>query len=126
MKKKLESFHAEKFLAGRSTMALGCNIDRIEWNIESIELKFANMNNREGGSDIVDFWTESIVSTQLIYLFKFSNERKLSNRSNLSIGLVGRLIVSIDGRLDHGWQDIVTSPSKGFMRNATAFYAELR
>ena len=48
-------------------MALGRNIDRIEWNIESIELKFANMNNREGGSDFGDFWTESIVSTQSIF-----------------------------------------------------------
>ena len=50
-------------------MALGRNIDRIERNIESIESKFAqklNGQNREDGSDLEDFWTESIVSTQSI------------------------------------------------------------
>ena len=57
--------------SGRSTMALGRNIDRIERNIESIESKFAKTfkrpKNREDGSDFDDFWTESIVSTQLIF-----------------------------------------------------------
>ena len=40
-------------------MALGCNIDRIERNIESIESKFTKKfkrpNNREDGSDFDDF-----------------------------------------------------------------------
>ena len=52
-------------------MALGCNIDRIEQNIESIKLKFAKKikrpKNREDGSDFDDFQTESIVSTQSIF-----------------------------------------------------------
>ena len=60
-------------------MALGRNIDRIERNIESIELKFAKifklLKNCEDGSDFDDFWTESIVSTQCILSKIF--ERKI-------------------------------------------------
>ena len=66
--------------AGRSTMALGRNIDRIERNIESIESKFAKIfkrpKNREDGSDFDDFWTESIVSTQSIFSKKAPCNRR--------------------------------------------------
>ena len=82
-----ESFSAIKSkglvpLAGRSTTALGRNIDRIERNIESIESKIAKIfkrpKNREDGSDFDDFWTESIVSTQSIFSKIF--ERTKNNR----------------------------------------------
>ena len=57
--------------AGRSTMALGRNIDRIERNIESIESKitkiFKRPKNREDGSDFDDFWTKRIVSSRSIF-----------------------------------------------------------
>ena len=56
---------------GRSTMALGRNIDRIQRIFESIEAKFAKIfkrpKNREDGSDFDDFWTESIASMQSIF-----------------------------------------------------------
>ena len=91
-----------KPLPGRSTTALGRNIDRIERNIESIESKitkiFKRPKNREDGSDFDDFWTESIRLGE-IYLFKnFRTSEKLSNRSNRSIRSVDRPIDRIDRR----------------------------
>ena len=82
--------------AGRSTMALGRNIDRIKRNIESIKSKFAKMfkrpKNREDGSDFDDFWTESIVSTQSIFseIFERTN--------NYRIDRFDRLVDRIDRR----------------------------
>ena len=56
-------------------MALGRNIDRIEWNIESIESKFANIfkrpKNRKDGSDFDDFWTKLIASTRSVFRKNF-------------------------------------------------------
>ena len=51
-------------------MALGYNIDRIEWNIESIESKFAKkikrLKNREDGLDFDDVRTKKIKATQAV------------------------------------------------------------
>ena len=82
-------------------MALGRNINRIEGNIESIESKFVRIferpKNREDGLNFDDFWTESIVSTQSIDLFKkHSNERKIIE-SIESIDWISRSIDRIDG-----------------------------
>ena len=75
-------------------MALSCNIDRIERNIESIESKFAKIfkrpKNREDGSDFDDFWTESIVSTQSIFSKIFERTK------NYRIDRIDRLDRSID------------------------------
>ena len=86
-------------------MALGRNIDRIERNIESIESKFAKIfkrpKNREDGSDFDDFWTESIVSTQSIFLKMFERAKNYRiNRIDRLDRSINRSIVSIDGRLD--------------------------
>ena len=52
--------------AGRSPAVVRLSINRIEKNIESIESKTAKIfkrpKNREDGSDLNDFLTESIVS----------------------------------------------------------------
>ena len=90
--------HTAAASAGRSTMVLGCNIDRIERNIESIESKFAKIfkrpKNREDGSNCDDFWTESIVSTQSIFS-KISNEQKMIEPIE-SIDSIGWSIDRID------------------------------
>ena len=92
--------------AGRSTMALGYNIDRIEWNIESIESKFAKkikrLKNREDGLDFDDFWTESILSTQSIFSKIFERTKNYRiDRIDQFDRSVDQSIVSIDGRLDN-------------------------
>ena len=90
----MEPLDSATNLSGRSTMALGRNIDRIERNIESIESKFAEKfkrpKNREDGSDFDDFWTESIVSTQ-------SDFSKIFERTkNYRIHRIDRFDRSID------------------------------
>ena len=94
--------------AGRSTMALGRNIDRIERNIESIESKitkiFKRPKNREDGSDFDDFWTESIVSTQSIFskIFERTKNYRIDriDRIDRLDRSIDRSIGSIDGCLD--------------------------
>ena len=84
-------------LPGRSTTALGHNIDRIERNIESIESKIAKIfkrpKNREDGSDLDDFWTESIVSAQSIF------SKNFERRKNYRIERIDRLD-RLDRRID--------------------------
>ena len=94
------------FSSGRSTTAIGCNIDRIERNIESIEAKITKIfkwpKNREDGSDFDDFRTESIGSTRSIFskIFEWTKNYRIDriNRFNRSID---RSIGSIEGRHDN-------------------------
>ena len=60
-------------------------------------------NNREDGSDVDDFWTESIVSTQSIFskIFERTKNYRIDRIDRLDRS-IDRSIVSMDGRLDRG------------------------
>ena len=65
--------------AGRSTTALGRNIDRTERNTVSTEPKIAKIfkwpKNREDGSDFIDFLMKSIVLTLSIFPKNFERTK---------------------------------------------------
>ena len=75
-------------MPGRSTMALGRNIDRIEWNIELIESKFEKTKSARKVAVMIRILTifgRNRSSRRNLSFQKFSNEQKLSNQLNRSV-----------------------------------------
>ena len=86
---------------GRSTTALGLNIDRIELNIESIESKIAKIfkrpKNCEDGSNFDDFRTKKIAATQAVSwkIFERMKQTRSSRIIRKIMHFVG-IIIKID------------------------------
>ena len=96
--KKRQSASLQAWISGRSTTALGRNIDRIERNIESIESKFAKMFKRpknERMARILTIFGRNPSSRRNLSFQKVSNKRKIIE-SIESIDWIGRSIDRID------------------------------